>query len=74
MLKERGIHRYRTSILRMRRVWERLFYRAIIRLCGCLSKPFSSLKRLTKKGYVIKTDAYEIEDPFFRRWIVENLF
>ena len=37
------------------------------------STSFSSLKRLTKKGYVIKTDNYEIEDPFFRKWIAENL-
>ena len=37
------------------------------------STSFSSLKRLTKNGYVIKTDAYEIEDPFFQRWIINNL-
>ena len=33
------------------------------------STTFSSLKRLVKNGYVIKTDTYEIEDPFFLRWI-----
>ena len=37
------------------------------------STTFSSLKRLTKNGYTIKTDAYEIEDPFFLRWIQQNL-
>ena len=30
---------------------------------------FSSLKRLMRQGYVIKTKSYEVEDPFFRRWI-----
>lgn len=33
------------------------------------STTFSSLKRLVKNGYLIKTDTYEIEDPFFLRWI-----
>lgn len=37
------------------------------------STSFSSLKRLTKNGYVIKTEAYEIEDPFFQRWIQQNI-
>ena len=37
------------------------------------STSFSSLKRLTKNGYVIKTNTYEIEDPFFHRWIINNL-
>lgn len=37
------------------------------------STSFSSLKRLIKNGYVIKTDTYEIEDPFFQRWIYKNL-
>lgn len=36
------------------------------------STMFSSLKRLMKNGYIIKTDTYEIEDPFFRRWIVKT--
>ncbi len=31
---------------------------------------YSALKRLQKDGYVIYTDRYEIEDPFFRRWIL----
>lgn len=33
------------------------------------STSYSSLKKLMKEGYVIKTDVYEIEDPFFRTWI-----
>lgn len=37
------------------------------------STSFSSLKRLTKNGYVIKTNTYEIEDPFFQRWMQQNL-
>ena len=37
------------------------------------STSFSSLKRLTKNGYAIKTDTYEIEDPFFKRWIQQNI-
>lgn len=37
------------------------------------STSFSSLKRLTKNGYAIKTDTYEIEDPFFQRWIQQNI-
>lgn len=33
---------------------------------------YSALNRLMKKGYVIKSEGYEIEDPFFRCWISEN--
>lgn len=33
------------------------------------STSYSSLKKLMKEGYVIRTDSYEIEDPFFRTWI-----
>lgn len=33
------------------------------------STSYSALKKLMKDGYVIRTDAYEIEDPFFRMWI-----
>ena len=32
---------------------------------------YSALKRLQQSGYVIYTDRYEIEDPFFRHWIAE---
>ena len=30
---------------------------------------YSALKKLQKDGYVIYTNRYEIEDPFFRQWI-----
>ncbi len=34
---------------------------------------FSSLKRLMKSGYIVKTDGqYEIDDPFFREWIINR--
>lgn len=36
------------------------------------STSYSSLLRLMKMGYVIKTTHYEIEDPFFNRWILQN--
>ena len=32
----------------------------------------SSLKRMLKDGYVIKTTEYEVEDPFFRNWILSH--
>lgn len=32
----------------------------------------SSLKRMLKDGYVIKTTEYEVEDPFFRNWILSR--
>ena len=34
------------------------------------STTFSALKRLMNNGYIIKDEKYEIEDPFFRRWII----
>ncbi len=34
---------------------------------------FSSVQRLIKKGYVVKSDGFELEDPFFRRWIITQL-
>lgn len=37
------------------------------------STAYSSIKRLIKKGFVIQTDHYEIEDPFFRRWLLEKV-
>ena len=33
---------------------------------------FSALKRLTEKGILIKTENYEIDDPFFKNWIVKR--
>ena len=34
---------------------------------------YSALKRLQKDGYVIYSDRYEIEDPFFREWIIRGM-
>ena len=34
------------------------------------STSFSGIKRLMKNGYVIHVNDYEIEDPFFKEWIV----
>jgi hypothetical protein len=31
---------------------------------------YSALKRLQKDGYVIYSDHYELEDPFFKAWIL----
>jgi hypothetical protein len=40
---------------------------------GSSSTIFSSLKRLSQKGIVIKTiNGYEIDDPFFSRWIIKR--
>jgi hypothetical protein len=36
------------------------------------STSFSSIKRLLRQGYVIKTVGYELEDPFFGEWILGN--
>ena len=36
------------------------------------STAFSALKRLSKQGYVIKNGKYEIDDPFFARWIFKQ--
>ncbi|MCL2073170.1 MAG: ATP-binding protein [Marinilabiliaceae bacterium] len=36
------------------------------------STVFSALKRLTEKGILIKTENYEIDDPFFKKWIVNR--
>jgi AAA+ ATPase superfamily predicted ATPase len=34
------------------------------------STSFSGIKRLMKVGYVIRVNDYEIEDPFFKEWII----
>ena len=34
---------------------------------------YSALKRLQKEGYVIYSDRYEIEDPFFKEWIIKGM-
>lgn len=33
---------------------------------------YSALKKLQKDGYVNYTTQYEVEDPFFNKWIVDN--
>ena len=33
---------------------------------------FSALKRLTQKGILLQTEKYEIDDPFFRKWIINK--
>ncbi len=33
----------------------------------------SALLRLTRKGYIIRSDQYDIEDPFFKKWIHVNV-
>ena len=35
------------------------------------STVYSALKRLQTDGYVIYSDRYELEDPFYRLWIME---
>lgn len=37
------------------------------------STSFSAMKRLVKKGYVNKVEKYEVEDPFFARWILARV-
>lgn len=36
------------------------------------STAFSALKRLAKQGYVVKNKNYEIDDPFFDRWVLKH--
>ena len=36
------------------------------------STTYSSVKRLMQKGFVIREETYEIEDPFFKKWIIKN--
>ena len=33
---------------------------------------YSALKKLQREGYVIYTNQYEIEDPFFKEWILKS--
>ena len=40
---------------------------------GATSTIFSSLKRLAQKGLLIKTESgYEIDDPLFRKWLINR--
>ena len=36
------------------------------------STVYSALKRLQKDGYVIYSHRYELEDPFFKQWILNE--
>ena len=36
------------------------------------STNYTAANRLMKSGYLIKIDKYEIEDPFFQRWVLET--
>jgi len=36
------------------------------------STSFSGIKRLMKSGYVIRLNDYEVEDPFFKEWIIRH--
>lgn len=37
------------------------------------STTYSTASKLLKSGYLIKTNKYEIEDPFFKQWILSKL-
>jgi len=45
---------------------------ALYKTTSASSTIFSTLKRLTEKGILIKTEKCEIDDPFFRTWIVNK--
>ncbi|MDD7318590.1 MAG: ATP-binding protein [Prevotella sp.] len=36
------------------------------------STTYSSLKRLLKNGFIVRESSYDIEDPFFKQWIIER--
>lgn len=38
---------------------------------GCTMS--STIVRLAKKGYIIRSDKYKMEDPFLQKWIVKNM-
>ena len=38
------------------------------------STMYSALKRLQKEGYVIYADGYELEDPFFKEWVLKEMY
>ena len=44
-----------------------LFYKVSVLILQVL--PSVVLKRLGQQGYVIRNEGYELDDPFFRRWI-----
>ncbi len=86
-LVERAIEKLTLSHdLDFERLWvnfNRMDKRIVIALCSgknplqdrmiATSTAYSSIKRLIKKGFVIQADHYEMEDPFFARWIQRNV-
>ena len=34
---------------------------------------YNSLQRMMKSGIVVRNTHYEVEDPFFRQWICQNI-
>lgn len=72
-----------THDLNFERIWMSLNNtdKRIIRMLSKGEKPYeqkalptstiySSIKKLMKKGFLIKEDGYEVEDPFFKQWII----
>lgn len=72
-----------THDLNFERIWMSLNNtdKRIIRMLSKGEKPYeqkslptstiySSIKKLMKKGFLIKENGYEIEDPFFKQWII----
>ena len=72
-----------TNDLNFERIWMSLNNtdKRIIRMLSKGEKPYeqkslptsttySSIKKLMKKGFLIKENGYEVEDPFFKQWIV----
>ena len=40
---------------------------------GSSSTAYSSILKLLKNGFINKSkDGYEIDDPFFKRWIIQK--
>ncbi len=37
------------------------------------STSYSSLLRMIKSGLIVRSTHYEVEDPFFRQWISQNI-
>ena len=71
-----------THDLNFERIWMSLNNtdKRIIRILSRGEKPYeyksvptstiySSIKKLMKKGFLIKEENYEIEDPFFKQWV-----
>lgn len=64
-----NLHPYYTQQLSAQ-VWEMITYDQIFD--GAVEEAISAIKRLMKAGYIIRVTDYEIEDPFFKAWIVKS--